>query len=126
MAAAHRSVTYINERIFREAGELPWRFVVGDVAANLEVFKGKLAPSEPIALNIWKLLQADYNRFQLIMGVNLFKDIGWGIVSVEQQHGSVAIVHNFHVWYGGAAHHGQILHPHVEALCGTRRRCQDH
>jgi hypothetical protein len=101
IAAAHTSVAFVAVRVFNAAKQQPWSLAQGDIAKNLEELAlSSHVPTEPTTQKIWRLLQAGFNRAQLIQGVELLREIGWSSASVEQQHGSASTVHRYRKTYG--------------------------
>lgn len=98
--SAHIVQAFIFRRVLQKARGLPWSLARGDVAANLEVFRLQPEPQDVVSQKIHKLLAAGYQASSVAEGVRLLSEIQWCTTSVEQAHGSVAVVHRHHKQYG--------------------------
>ena len=99
LEAAHVSVAFIRHRTLSMVNEYPWSLLQGDINANLDRLKAAERPQESVASKIWGLLQIGFNRHELLLGLDLLSDCGWSTTSVEQQHGSAAVMHKVHPDY---------------------------
>ena len=98
--AGHVARAFIHRRVFTMARSYPWALLHGDVSANLNSLKNAEPVSEPVTAKIQKLLQLGFNRVQIEQAVRLLGQIPWTTTTVEQGHGSTAIIHRLHRQYG--------------------------
>ena len=97
---AHVSFHFMWRRIMDPAGRLPWSLVRGDVAENLEMLgSDPNPPDDPVSLKLWELYRSGFNQVQLQRAIELIGDIGWSTMAVEQQHGTMALIHRHHPDY---------------------------
>ena len=97
LQCAYTAYGFVDRRIFQVANSLPWSLALGDIAANLEAlhqldYKG----TDSATLQIKELLTLQFNRQALGLAVELLKDVPWTSVTVEQGHGSMAVIHKLH------------------------------
>ena len=99
VAAACVAGGYISRRVFREARQMPWSFLHGDVNANLHALLTMPMPVDETSQKLWQLVRLGFNRAALVEAVKLMGDISWSTTSVEQAHGSMATLHRYHPMY---------------------------
>ena len=96
----HISYHFLWRRVLAPASELPWTLCRGDIVANLQELAAGNCPEEPIASQLWQLMQIDFPVGQLQATVKLLGEVGWTSLPAEQQHGSLAQVRRWHPEYG--------------------------
>ena len=88
-------------RIFEPAASLPWSLARGNVADNLDELMAGDAPEEPMSNQMWQLVHSgNVPRQELIATVQALGQAGWTSAPAEQQHGSLAVFHRWHLEYG--------------------------
>ena len=92
----HVSAAFARDRILAPALELPWSLAAGDIQQNLDQLAAGERPAEPTSAKVWHLLKMGYNRAALVAGVELFRQISWGVGPCEQQHASASITAKLH------------------------------
>ena len=85
VAASMTSAGFIHRRL-REAQGHPWSLCVGDVDRNLDELRREEAPTERVALQIYRLLRIGYSRGAIKQGLALMANCPWSSVCVEQGH----------------------------------------
>ena len=71
LGAAHKSIVFMQWRIFDEATRLPWKLMLGDIDANLRDLQGGPEPAEPTSANIHRLLSMGWNKAELKQALRL-------------------------------------------------------
>ena len=86
---------------FRMLRQRPWSLLMGDIPANLEAFKAEPEPLvvDELSRKIWVLLQRDFNRADLITGMELLRETSWTTQNVEQGHSKASVLAKLHVGY---------------------------
>ena len=85
VAASMTSAGFIHRRL-REAQGHPGSLCVGDVDRNLDELRREEAPTERVALQIYRLLRIGYSRGAIKQGLALMANCPWSSVCVEQGH----------------------------------------
>lgn len=102
--SAYTSRAYIEDRLFRIADDFPWRLAFGDIQDNLEKLHSEPYQGHDRATQqIKQLLQIGFPRSQLGDLVALLREVPWTTVTVEQAHGSMAVLHRQHPGLGRKA-----------------------
>ena len=97
LSAVHVSCAYIHKKIFEVVDGFPWKLAEGDISRNLDrLAKDGYTGEDPATLKLLGLLRIGYNRARLADGVALLRDIPWSTKTVEQAHGSMAVIHRLH------------------------------
>ena len=96
IAAGHISMAFLQNRVFSEAEKHPWSLASGDIASNLDALATGPEPVERTARKIWRLLQLNFNRYDLEQGLQLLLDCPWSTACTEQQHASATLVRKYH------------------------------
>jgi hypothetical protein len=100
MQAAHISMAFVDQKVFRECSKHPWSLATGDQEENLKTLAAGPEPEEPTAWKIWKLCRLGFPRAQVLEGLQPLLDCPWGTASVERQHASATLVLGRHPDYG--------------------------
>ena len=99
VGASHTSYHFIWRRILKPSGELPWSLASGDVLDNLDALRVGERPLEPMAEQMWLLLQCGFDVEQLASTVRLLLEVSWTTTMAEQQHSSLALLMRYHPDY---------------------------
>ena len=63
---------------------------------NLTDLAGVEEPEDPVSSSIWHLLHLGFSKQTLVKALELMQDISWSTLTVEQQHGSMALLARHH------------------------------
>jgi hypothetical protein len=98
VSAAHTSVAYLSWRCVDVAMSLPWSLCNGDIRANLLALKNMELPptADRTTLKIQCLLKLGVQIEEVIDGVKVMGEAPWTSKGVEEQHGSIAVLHKYH------------------------------
>ena len=88
----HIAFHFFWRRVFAPSDGPPWRLCRDDVWENLEELASGQQPEEPVSAQLWRLMHLKFSKTQLLAALELMSDISWSSMSVEQQHGSMAVL----------------------------------
>jgi hypothetical protein len=95
------SAGFVARRAIAVVRSYPWRLCEGDVEGNLrQLQREDSSPSEDqTTTKIHRLLQLGFPIHMLAEGIDLLSHVHWTTTSIEQGHGSMALVHRLHRYY---------------------------
>lgn len=91
---------FIDHKVLRIVRKHPCCLAEGDVEANLEALRAVEEALDPTSQKIRDLVRAGYPLHRVAAGVRLMAGAHWTSTSVEQGHGSAAVLHKLHSQYG--------------------------
>jgi hypothetical protein len=99
--AAHLAGAYLHNKLFSVLNSKPWSLLRGDLDANLdELGESTDDIYDEATLKLRDLVRLGYNRGRLKDALFLMQGVPWSSISVEQAHGSCAVLHRLHPLYG--------------------------
>ena len=102
LLGGHVSAAFIARRVLSELKGYPWALARGDIEQNLRDLDAHPDPKGPRGLDAGcgqkakRLLTMKYPFQLLVKGARMLLDVIWGTRSVEQGHGSCAVIHRVH------------------------------
>ena len=97
VAASHVAGAYMYRKTFNVALDYPWRLCAGDIEHNLtRLILLDTPPADIVAQKIHYLASKGWPRADLVRAIELLGDCHWTTTSVEQGHGSAAIINKKH------------------------------
>lgn len=97
LMCVYTTKAFIHRRLFATAEDYPWRLAQGDILANLqELCATDYSGTDSATRQIKALLAAGFDRHRLADALGLLRDVPWTTVTVEQAHGSMAVLHKYH------------------------------
>ena len=97
----HIGYSYVFQKLLQPLSSPPWLLAHGDQDTELEsLVSGKTVTVDDCSWKIKHLMEVGYDKDKLKQGLNLLLDVSWSTLSVEQAHGSAAVLHRFHPQYG--------------------------
>lgn len=97
VSASHVAAAYTSRKLWRVVDGLLWSLAQGDIKANLMQLKSNgYSGTEPFTLQLHRLLLGGFSCDRLTEAVEFLRSCPWSTVTVEQAHGSMAVLHRFH------------------------------
>ena len=124
IAAAHRSYHFFYRRVLRPASMHPWSLCRGDLLQNLRELHDGPCPEEPVAQQLWELMDMQWNEEELVATLRLLGQCGWTSLVAEQQHASLAQLKKLHPGYGTDTLVSRALMLQVSRLLPSESRVQ--
>ena len=125
IAAAHRGYHFFYRRVLRPASMHPWSLCRGDdLLQNLRDLHSGPYPEEPVAQQLWELMDMHWNEGELVATLRLLGQCGWTSLVAEQQHASLAQLKKQHPMYGVETLVNRALMLQVSRLLPSESRLQ--
>eukprot|EP00971_Amphidinium_carterae_P273035 5419067-Amphidinium_carterae.1 len=91
------ALAYIHERIGRQLDEYPLSLIHGSVQVNLKgLGEATEKPHDVFAAKLWALIRIGYDTKRLAEFLTLLQNLPFSTLTVEQAHGSSAVIHRYH------------------------------
>ena len=101
LQSGHVSCAFSTYRFFKEARQGVWGLLQGVLDVELtRLQEDPAVPLDDTLRKIKTLLNSGYPRGEIVSALELLRDVSWSTASVEQQHGSAAMVSRLHTTYG--------------------------
>ena len=98
--STHVAGAYMERKFMVATRGSPWRYCRGDLDAQLEALAAGPMPDEPTGRKLRILLDRGYPKPLLRDALRLLAQCQWSTTTIEQGHGSLAVVHQYHKGYG--------------------------
>ena len=82
----------------RDARQLPWSLVGGDVQDKLQQLKSGAKPMDRVGGKSWELMQLGIYDGVCLAGVRLLQEAPWGAAAVEEGHASTTMLLRKHTY----------------------------
>ena len=91
------SWSYVDNRIFSETDQYPWKLCKGKLETNLADLKDmERPPNEKVAQQMWQLMQMNYPVVCLVEVCKAMKQLPWSSIGCEQGHVGASIMKRYH------------------------------
>ena len=100
--SCHVASSYIHNKIFAVLRSYPWSLCVGNIATNLEsLARDESNISDDFTYKVRALMHIGFSNVKLEQAILVLREASFSTISVEQGHGSCAVIHRFHPLYTG-------------------------
>ena len=100
--SCHVASSYVHNKMFAVLRSYPWSLCVGNIATNLEsLARDESNISDDFTYKVRALMHIGFSNVKLEQAILVLREASFSTISVEQGHGSCAVIHRFHPLYTG-------------------------